>query len=144
MHINLSVYILMKGTSVGLSFEVNLSSLLKFSDIFDVTHFSHASRSMGFAEIRSESDFQRNAPSDVILIESFGSVESLVTLVWASKERDDCYSDHRVPNGYCIRRVLSETGKKDIKVSYQIFTEEELFNIVLGPCQLPKEVTLVF
>ena len=32
------------------------------------------------------------------------------------------------------------TRKKDIKVSYQIFTEEELFNIVL----VPKDFTLVF
>ena len=144
--LNLSMYILepsMKGTSFGSSFEMNLSSILKFSDIFDVTHFNHASKSMGFAEIRSESDFQRNAPSDVILIESFRSVERPVTLVWASKERNDCYIDYRVPNGYCIRRVVSVTGKKDIKVSYQIFTEEELFYIVLGPWS-PKEVTLVF
>ena len=86
VNINVSMYILqpsMKGTSIGSSFEVNSSSVLKFSDIFDVTHFNHASRSMGFAEIRSESDFQRNAPSDVILIESFHSVESPVTLVRA-------------------------------------------------------------
>ena len=148
--LNLSMYILepsMTGTSFGSSFELsqtyNLRSLLKFSDIFDVTHFNNASKSMGFAEIRPESEFQRNAPTDVILIESFRSVESPVTLVWTSKEKDDCYSDQHVPNGYCIRRVVSVTGKKDIKVSYQIFTEEELFSVVLGPWS-PKEVTLVF
>ena len=148
--LNLSMYILepsMTGTSFGSSFELshayNSRSLLKFSDIFDITHFNNASKSMGFAEIRSESEFQRNAPTDIILIESFRSVESPVTLVWTSKKKDDCYSDQHVPNGYCIRRVVSVTGKKDIKVSYQIFTEKELFSVVLGPW-LPKDVTLVF
>ena len=145
--LNLSMYILepsMTRTSFGSSMsQIHNSSSLKFSDMFDVTHFNEASRTMGFAEIRSESEFQMNAPKDVILVESFRSIESPVTLVWTSKDKGDCYSDQRVPNGYCIRRVVSVTGKRDIKVSYQIFTEDELFSVVLGPWS-PKDVTLVF
>ncbi len=147
--LNLSMYILepsMTRTSFGSSFEwsqIHNSSSLKFGDMFDVTHFNRASRTMGFAEIRSESEFQMNGPTDVILVESFRSVESPATLVWTSKEKNDCYSDQRVPNSYCIRRVVSVTGKKDIKVSYRIFTEEELFSVVLGPWS-PKDITLVF
>ena len=149
---NLSMYILepsMTDTRFGSFFELSPSfnssseSLLRFSDMFDIAHFNNASRSMGFAEIRSESKFQMNAPTDVILIKSYRSVESPATLVWISKEKDDCYSDQHVSKGYCIRRVVSVTGKKDIKVSYQIFTEDELFSVVLGPWS-PNEVTLVF
>ena len=148
--LNLSMYILepsMIDTRFGSFFDLSKSysssSLLRFSDIFDIAHFNNASRSMGFAEIKSENEFKMNAPRDVILIESFRSVESPATLVWTSKEKEDCYNDQHVPKGYCIRRIISVTGKRDIKVSYQIFTEDELLSIVLGPWS-SQEVTLVF
>ena len=149
--LNLPMYILepsMTETSFGSFHELespnnNSRSPLKFSDIFDLTRFNNASRSMGFAEIRSENHFQMNAPRDVILIESYRSGETPVTLVWTSKENDPCYIDQHIPMGYCIRRVVSVNGKKDIKVSHQIFTEDELFSVILGSWQ-PQEVTLVF
>ena len=148
--LNLSMYILepsMTETSFGSFFEMspnyNSSSSLRFSDIFDTIHFNNASRNMGFAEIRSEDEFHKDSPTDIILIESFRSGKKPVSLVWTSKDKEDCYSDQHVPKDYCIRRVISVTGKKDIKGSYQIFTEEELLSVVLGLWQ-PKEVTLVF
>lgn len=148
---NLSVYILepvMSETSFGSFLDIMNSksaseSLLKFSDMFDIAHFNNASKSMKFTELRSEAEFYANAPTAVILVESSLSGVRPISLVWTSQEKVECYSDQHVPKNFCVVRVISVSGKKDMLSSYQIFSKEELLQIVFGPW-LPQDVTLIF
>ena len=147
---NLSMYILepvMNETSFGSFIDMDTksvsNSLIKFSDMFDIAHFNNASRSMEFAELRSQAEFYTNAPRVVILVESSRSGAHPVSLVWTSQEKVKCYADQHVPKGFCVMRVISVSGKEDMLSSYQIFSKEELLQIVFGPW-LPKDVTLIF
>ena len=149
--LNLPMYILepvMDGTTFGSPLKVNSGStshsFLKFSDMFEISHFNIASRKMGFGEIRSENDFFTNAPTQVILVDSHRSRKvNPIEVVWTSRDKGDCYGDKDIPKHFCIVRVVQVTGKKDMKSSYQLFSEEELFGILLGPW-LPNNVTIIF
>ena len=147
---NLPMYIVepvMINTSFGSRLKLtsdNFNSILKFSDLFDFSHFNNASRKMEFTEIRSENDFYTNAPTKVILVESHRSNNMHpATVAWTSQEEGNCYSSEQIAKEFCIVRVISVSGKRDMRSSYQIFSKEELFSIVFGPW-LPKDVTLVF
>lgn len=146
---NLSMYILepvMNESSFGSFLDLDSKSVsksLKFSDMFDMAHFNNASRSMEFAELRSQVEFYTDAPKAVILVESSRSGAHPISLVWTSQEKVKCYADQHVPNGFCVIRVISVSGKEDMLSSYQIFSKEEFLQIVFGPW-LPKDVTLIF
>lgn len=145
--LNLSMYILeptMNETSFGSFLELNSNkSLLKFSDMFDIAHFNNASRNMGFTELSSETEFYSIAPKIIILVESYLTGTQPITLVWTSNKKNECYTTDQPLRGFCVVRVVSVSGKKDMLSSYQIFTKQELFQVVFGPW-LPKDVTLIF
>ena len=143
---NLPMFILepmMDQTSFGSYLGRNAT--LKFSDMFDITHFNKASRRIGFSELRFESELntQSALPKNVILVNSRRSGKESVELVWNSQENDECYVDEKVPEHFCIVRVVSVGGKHNLRSSYQIFSEKEFFSTVLGN-RSPKSITIIF
>ena len=123
------------------------TSLLQFSDLFDISQFNSASESMKFAQLGSQDHFYKNAPRKVIYVNSSRSRRfkgtKPPTLIWTASKENDCYSEVYIPDGFCVVRVIDLTSQWSMQKSYQIFSVAEMHEIIFGRWS-PQEITLIF
>ena len=123
------------------------TSLIQFSDLFDISRFNSASASMKFAQLGSQDHFYKNAPRKVIYVNSRRSRRfegaKPPTLIWSASKENDCYSEVYIQNGFCVVRVIDLTSQWSMQISYQIFSAAEMHEIIFGRWS-PEEITLIF
>lgn len=123
------------------------TSLIQFSDLFDISRFNSASASMKFAQLGSQDHFYKNAPRKVIYVNSrrsrrFEGAKPPI-LIWSASKENDCYSEVYIQNGFCVVRVIDLTSQWSMQISYQIFSAAEMREIIFGHWS-PQEITLIF
>lgn len=128
---------------------------LRVSDFFDLEHLSRATKHLGYAQLASWTEFLRNAPRNVVYIQTKNAIHwelnhtEVPKVIWNASTNKECYAptqpsyNARIVSlvhdyGFCIVRVV-RVHTSDIVP----FSNKQFHNHVLQELKL-EDVTLVF
>lgn len=137
----------------------------KFSDYYDIEHYSTASTAMGYGQLVTWEEFSRQAPHEVILVVAKFNTWSNVQTLWEANmgSTDECFHYGKTEL-WDLQNISLLESRKYIKLqalnSYNfcvvkvvfcpyvfasgyIFNSTEMEQVVFGRWS-PREVTLVF